>query len=89
MCGVAVAGWDAGASGVAGALGVGHVTPDAVGLGGGEGVGSALCEYVPTTRLQHITTLSARPPVDVSLYLSDMSRPVCRIVSMTVSRETM
>lgn len=45
VCGVAVAGWDAGASGVAGALVFGHATPDAVGLGGGEGVGSALCEY--------------------------------------------
>jgi hypothetical protein len=45
VCGVAVAGRDAGASGVAGALGFGHATPDAVGLGGGEGVGSAPCEY--------------------------------------------
>ena len=45
VCGVAVAGWDAGASGVAGALVFGHATPDAVCLGGGESVGSALSEY--------------------------------------------
>lgn len=45
VCGVAVAGWETGASDVAGALGFGHATPDAVGLGGGEGVGAALCEY--------------------------------------------
>src|SRR3546814_16028751 len=37
---------------------------------------------------QHSTTLTASPPFDVSLYLSRMSRPVCSIVAMTVSRLT-
>lgn len=35
----------AGASGVAGALGFGQATPDAIGLGGGEGVGAAVGEH--------------------------------------------
>jgi hypothetical protein len=33
-------------------------------------------------------TLTARPPRDVSLYLSSMSRPVMRMVSMALSSET-
>ena len=33
-------------------------------------------------------TLTARPPVEVSLYFVDMSSPVWRIVSITVSSET-
>ncbi len=32
---------------------------------------------------QHSGTLTAKPPRDVSLYLTCMSAPVCRIVSMT------
>src|SRR3546814_6508061 len=38
--------------------------------------------------VQHSTTLTANPPFDVSLYLSRMSRPVCSIVAITVSRLT-
>src|SRR3546814_9973466 len=37
---------------------------------------------------QQSITLTARPPSLVSLYFVDMSMPVCRIVSTTVSRET-
>ena len=37
---------------------------------------------------QHSMTLTARPPSLVSLYLCDMSMPVWRIVSTTVSSET-
>ena len=37
---------------------------------------------------QQATTLTARPPCDVSLYLSLMSRPVWRIVSMQLSSGT-
>ncbi len=32
---------------------------------------------------QHSGTLTARPPVEVSLYFRFMSRPVCRMVSIT------
>ncbi len=39
-------------------------------------------------RLQHSTTLRARPPRDVSLYLVAMSAPVSRIVLMAASSET-
>src|SRR3546814_15761038 len=34
---------------------------------------------------QHSTTLTASPPFDVSLYLSRISRTVCRIVAIHVS----
>src|SRR5215471_17919824 len=37
---------------------------------------------------QHSTTLSARPPRAVSLYLSFMSAPVSRIVLIALSSET-
>ena len=37
---------------------------------------------------QHSMTLTASPPSLVSLYFVDMSMPVCRIVSTTVSRLT-
>ncbi len=37
---------------------------------------------------QHSMTLTASPPSLVSLYLCDMSMPVCRIVSTTASSET-
>src|SRR5262249_13107127 len=42
----------------------------------------------PVAAPQHSTTLTASPPRAVSLYLSFMSAPVCRIVLMTLSRET-
>lgn len=35
------------------------------------------------TRTQHSTMLTASPPSAVSLYLADMSAPVCRMVAMT------
>src|SRR5690606_22897257 len=38
---------------------------------------------------QHSMTLTARPPREVSLYLSRMSRPVSRMVLMTLSRLTL
>ena len=37
---------------------------------------------------QHSTTLTARPPGEVSLYFSFMSRPVWRMVSMQASSGT-
>src|SRR5690606_17528917 len=39
--------------------------------------------------LQHSMTFTARPPREVSLYLSFMSWPVSRIVLMTLSRLTL
>ena len=39
-------------------------------------------------RAQHSMTLTARPPREVSLYFSCMSRPVSRMVLMTLSSET-
>src|SRR5690606_17787885 len=38
--------------------------------------------------LQHSMTLTARPPREVSLYLRLMSRPVWRMVAITLSSET-
>jgi hypothetical protein len=38
--------------------------------------------------IQHSTTLTARPPIAVSLYLWDMSLPVSRMVTITSSSET-
>src|SRR5690606_2288453 len=40
-------------------------------------------------RAQHSMTFTARPPREVSLYLSCMSRPVSRMVLMTLSSETL
>src|SRR6185312_1349288 len=37
---------------------------------------------------QHSTTFTAKPPREVSLYLSFMSRPVSRMVLMTLSSDT-
>ena len=39
-------------------------------------------------RAQHSTTLTAKPPSEVSLYFAIMSRPVWRMVSITRSRGT-
>ena len=38
---------------------------------------------VEISRHQQAVTLTARPPSEVSLYLSCMSAPVCRMVSIT------
>src|SRR5690606_29689278 len=38
---------------------------------------------------QHSMTLTASPPREVSLYLSCMSRPVSRMVLMTLSSDTL
>lgn len=46
----------------------------------------AICAVIPDLSAvpgQHSTTFKARPPVEVSLYLSIMSAPVIRIVAMT------
>lgn len=42
----------------------------------------------PTDVTQHSTTLTANPPAEVSLYFESMSLPVCRIVSITASNDT-
>ena len=42
----------------------------------------------PSAQDQHSTTLRARPPRAVSLYLSFMSAPVSRIVLIALSSET-
>ena len=41
-----------------------------------------------TSEAQHSTTFTASPPSLVSLYFVDMSAPVWRMVSTTVSSET-
>src|SRR4029078_12808026 len=47
-----------------------------------------LRSHVSRLALQHSMTFTANPPRDVSLYLSCMSRPVSRIVLMTLSSDT-
>ena len=76
---------------------------NAVALAAGEGLRFAHTSIMPNTTDiidtiwglgrrshsgQHSTTLTARPPREVSLYLASMSSPVWRMVSTTVSRLT-
>src|SRR5690606_3155733 len=52
--------------------------------------GPSMVSLIPAPRgNQHSMTLTARPPREVSLYLSRMSRPVSRMVRMTLSRLTL
>lgn len=54
----------------------------------GVGAGGARAGASPAAAPQHSTMLTARPPCEVSLYLSIMSRPVWRMVSITLSSGT-
>lgn len=53
----------------------------------GYGVGGSYCD-TSHVRCQHSMTLTAKPPLAVSLYLVFISAPVSRIVLMTLSRLT-
>src|SRR6266404_9555657 len=44
--------------------------------------------FIERPESQHSITLTARPPREVSLYLSFMSAPVSRIVLITLSSDT-